>query len=212
MFILTKFNRMATPKFEMSQDMLDRISEFGINLSIFGTEEREKVDEFMCKGAYQDLAAAIQHLTPSKEAEIAKILDAFLPRTQKIELESQKEAEMFYASANSLDITPEKEAELQAKIDKEKKKKLKAMGLGDPKKVVEVVEDDKGVTVTTSFPNNLPEAPAVTHDLGTIEGLGEVSIAKLLEAGVHSAEAFAKLPYEEKQTILNPLVAAKFKT
>lgn len=203
----------------MNKDILSHCSAYGISLSVFGTEERAIIEKGIQTGAFESLAAMIHHMTPGKEAEIQKIMSAFMPRVHEFDLASQKEAEAFYATNPSSSITPEKEAELQKKIDAERAQKLKDMGLEDGEDMKERVlneNENPQVTITNNKTTIKVPFPATVGiadktNLTEIEGLGPKSIHKLVSNGVLSKEAFEELSFDKKQLILGAVVAAKFK-
>jgi predicted flap endonuclease-1-like 5' DNA nuclease len=172
------------------------LEKYGIDQSIFAEDEQRLLAKGIQAGAYQDLAAMIQSVTPEKAAAIAKIQAQLRPREFTFVSKVQQEFEIWMKDHNA-DITPEIEAEWQKKIDAEREAALKSLAGDVP---MQVTNTDKGTTVKAS--NALLE----------VGGLGEASIAKLNEAGIFSIDELKLVPHEKLVTILNPLVAAKVKT
>lgn len=168
------------------------IDGLNINWSLFGDDEARMIQKCIESGRHDYIAAALLMLTPEKEAEIAKVQAQLRPRSFVFQSRTQKEFEA-WLNKNPTGLTPEIEAEWQAKIDKEREEALRRMTGNLP---AEAKATDTGAKVMGS--NRLDDVP----------GLGQKSIAKLQASGIFSIEELQKRPHADLVKILNPLVAA----
>lgn len=166
--------------------------------TVFSPEEEKLINKAINLGHIEELVNVLIAVSPEKIAEIEKIQKALRPQTFTFQSEKQKEAEVYIATHLN-ELTPAKEAELQAEIDREKAEKLAQLS-GD----VTVVKSE--VVAGTSTTQVI-----VTNNLNDVEGLGEASISKLNAINVYSVDELRKLPQEERNKILGPLVAHKIK-
>lgn len=172
--------------------------EININWSVFEQSERDMLEKAIEMGHHEQLAAILNDVTPEKAEEIAKIQRQFRPKEFVFESQAQKEFEM-WLSKNSNELTPEIEAEWQAKIEAERAEKLKAMGGNIVDASVALADDGKSIAATFS------------NDLHAVKGLGAASVKRLNDAGVFSVEELRKLSQTERSKILGPLVSGKLK-
>lgn len=173
----------------MITDTQNPILEIGIDWSVFELSERELLEKAISRGDIEHLAAILNEVSPAKAEEIEKIQNRLRPKSFTFESSVQKEAEK-WIDQNFAFITPEKEAEWQAKIDAEKAEKMKAMGIDvNDIKLVDGSNDKKVV-----FESN--------NDLSKVKGLKKADIEKLVAAGVDTAEKYLNLPIQDKKDIL----------
>jgi len=170
-----------------------------VNWDLFVPTERQLIEEAIDNGHVEHLAAILYEVTPEKAAEIERIQKQLRPREFTFQSEAQQEADI-WMSQNYNEMTPEKAAEWEAKIQAEKQAKLAALsGSGIVQAEMETVDGSKDNSITLS--NNLSE----------VKGLGPNSIKKLNVANIFTVDELRKLPQDERRKLLGPLVAHKIK-
>lgn len=114
-----------------------------INWELFTDEEKEKLTECYNEGDYHNLTCLpyVAIDTPAKEAEVDKMAISLRVTSLDSESEVRQELNDFWQDPAN-EMTPELEAEFQAKIDAELKEKQNAI---DPAK-----EDDDKETESSS--------------------------------------------------------------
>jgi predicted flap endonuclease-1-like 5' DNA nuclease len=172
----------------------------GVKTSLFVDSEIELMEKAINDGQYEHLSAIITQLSPEKVAEIEKIQNQLRPRTFTFDSEEQKNFEIWLSKHGVQELTPEIEADWQAKIEKERVEKLEQLTGGKQEVKAQTVD---GTSATSAVLENT---------LLSVKGLGPKSIEKLRETGINTVEEFKKLPYTDKEKVLGPIVAAKFET
>lgn len=134
--------------------------------------------------------------SPVEAQLLQMVLDKIeMPKVTLTE-ESKVRREMAEAAAKGHEIdTPEAEKEWEAKIQ--------AARLLDEKRREEIKESRK---ITAKVQTESPD-----DALSAVKGLGEKSIAKLVNAGVRTASEFMALSPDQKEAIVGPVVAVNFK-
>lgn len=178
--------------------MTTEISILGLTIdwSPFMESERQLIETAINRGDVEHLAAIINEVTPEKAKVIAEIQAKLRPKTFVFESDTQKQAEEWMQNNP---MTPEKEAEWQAKIDAEKIEKMTQAGIL-PETIKSIdTSDQKHVRID------------VHNDLTKIKGLGEASVKKLLMHGIDTVEKFTAMSEESLSEILSPVVISNLK-
>jgi len=170
----------------------------GVNWSVFAESEVTMLQEALKRGHHEHLAALLVEVSPEKADEIEKIQQQLRPREFKFDSDVQKEFEIWLSEHQS-ELTPEVEAEWQAKIEAERAEKLALVTGG----VVQNETSHEGGTTATNV--------QVGNSLYAVEGLGKASIDKLVAAGITTVDQLKEMTVDESKKILNPLVTAKIK-
>lgn len=164
-----------------------------VNWSVFSDDEARTIQKGIETGAHEHLAAMINSLSPEKTAEIAKVQAQLRPRNFVHKSQVQKEFEAWLSTNGIQALTPEIEAEWQAKIETEREEALQILTGGIE---AEVKTTDKGTAVK------------VTNELSKIPGISDESVAKLNAAGIYSIDELKAKTHEQRMELLNPVVAA----
>lgn len=164
----------------------------------FDLSEVKIIEKAIAEGQYEHLAAMIYEVTPEKAAEIEKIQRQMRPRDFTFESNVQKEFEIWMAEHGN-EISPEKEAEFQKRIDEERAEALKKLTGGVSEVKITKIDEQRGSEVTFS------------NGLESVKGLGAKSIERLKTANILSVDELRKLSHEERIKILGHVVAANLK-
>jgi len=148
-------------------------------------------------------------ISPTVEAFLQMAIDRY--ETVKISNteESRVRRELAEMAQKGIEIdNPQMEAEWEAKLEAarqkdreriEAEKERRAKQFGIEKSQLDSVPSDKVIT---------PGEDSLLQ----INGLGTKSIQKLNEAGIKNASEFMALSYEQKQQLIGPVVAQRFKS
>jgi len=171
-----------------------------VNWNVFDEYEIKLIKALLQRNQYENLAAAINDMSPEKERVISDIQSALRPKSFVFESRAQREFEIWLAQNNG-EITPEIEREWQQKIDAERNEYLSMISGNNAIEKVEI----------TARGGSGKESTVVSNNLSDLADLPEPSRNKLNEKGVFTIEEFKKVSYEEKQKILGNKVASRFK-
>lgn len=150
--------------------------------------------------------------TPKEEALLQVAIDQIEPAAIVDSEEAKVRREMEEMAAKGIEIDdPKTEAQWEAKLAAAREKDREKAEAEKERRNQQFV-DEKAAGDPAGPKVSTPKVPPKTEStLSEVKGLGAKSIEKLLAAGVKTPQEFEALSYDQKKSIVGPLVADKFK-